>query len=81
MTPLLVSDSSKPSRPPATQESWCSVSDAANVDERTSGRISCTAWATATADSAKPVAISLSLPSKVVMSPQAHTRSSEVFIT
>src|SRR5207244_12742693 len=39
-----------------------------------SGRISWTAWATAIADSANPVAISFSLPSKVVMSPHAHTR-------
>ena len=46
-----------------------------------SGRIVWTACATAIAASAKPVAISLSLPSKVVMSPQAQTRSSEVFIT
>ena len=46
-----------------------------------SGRMECTACATAIADSAKPVAMSLSLPSKVVMSPHAHTRSSDVFMT
>ena len=38
-----------------------------------SGRKECTACATATADSAKPVAMSLSLPSNVVMSPHAQT--------
>ena len=46
-----------------------------------SGRMWCTACATAIAASAKPVAISLSLPSNVVMSPQAQTRSRLVFIT
>ena len=46
-----------------------------------SGRMWCTACATAIADSAKPVAISLSLPSNVVMSPHAHTRSRLVSIS
>src|SRR2546429_7871005 len=46
-----------------------------------SGRIWWTACATAIAASAKPVAISLSLPSNVVMSPHAHTDSRLVFIT
>src|SRR5205807_1180464 len=46
-----------------------------------SGRMWWTAWATAIAASAKPVAISFSFPSKVVMSPAAHTASIEVFIT
>ena len=45
------------------------------------GGSSCIACATAMAASANPVAISLSLPSKVVMSPHAQTRSSDVFIT
>ena len=46
-----------------------------------SGRMWWTAWATAMADSEKPVAMSLSLPSKVVMSPHAQTPSREVRIT
>ena len=46
-----------------------------------SGRMWWTACATAIAASPKPVAISLSLPSKVVMSPHAHTPSRLVFIT
>ena len=43
-----------------------------------SGRIVWTACATAIAASPKPVAISLILPSNVVMSPHAQTRSSDV---
>src|SRR5256714_6529676 len=46
-----------------------------------SGRMWWTAWATAIAASAKPVAISLSLPSKGVMSPHAQTASRFVLIT
>ena len=46
-----------------------------------SGRIVWTAWETAIAASAKPVAISLSLPSNVVMSPQAQTPSIDVFMS
>ena len=46
-----------------------------------SGRMWWTACATAIADSAKPVAISLSFPLKVVMSPAAQTASIEVRIT
>src|SRR5215469_702655 len=57
VTPLLVSESSRPSSPPMTQESWCSVSEAAKVDERTSLGISrCTIESSASLTSVWPTA-------------------------
>src|SRR5215469_12303990 len=40
-TPLFVSDMATPPSPPATQASWCRLSEAANADDLISSPISC----------------------------------------